>query len=112
MRCSRGLTGWGRLGSARKTIEKIDDSFVKPNLDKCYTSCYNEYECQFQNEWNDMWKNASRVVLEETSEKAERRRKAVELEELGWERSMDEALDDALAGTFPASDPVALAVLQ
>lgn len=59
-----------------------------------------------------MPKNTSRVVLEETSEKAERSQKRVELEELRRKRSMDEALDDALAGTFPASDPVALAVLR
>jgi hypothetical protein len=59
-----------------------------------------------------MLKNTSRVVLEETSEKAERSQKRVELEELRRKRSMDEALDDALAGTFPASDPVALAVLR
>jgi hypothetical protein len=59
-----------------------------------------------------MPENTSRVVLEETSEKAERSQKKVELEELRRKRSMDEALDDALAGTFPASDPVALAVLR
>lgn len=59
-----------------------------------------------------MPENTSRVVLEKTSEKAERNQKRVELEELGRKRSMDEALDDALAGTFPASDPVALAVLR
>jgi hypothetical protein len=59
-----------------------------------------------------MLENTSRVVLEETSEKAERSQKKVELEELRRKRSMDEALDDALAGTFPASDPVALAVLR
>ena len=59
-----------------------------------------------------MPENTNRIVLEETSEKAERSRKRAELEELRRKRSMDEALDDALAGTFPASDPVALAVLQ
>jgi hypothetical protein len=57
-----------------------------------------------------MPKNTSRVVLEETSEKAERSQKRVELEELRRKRSMDEALDDALAGTFPASDPVAISI--
>jgi hypothetical protein len=56
-----------------------------------------------------MLENPSRIVFEETSEKEERDRKRVELEERERRRSMDEALDDALAGTFPASDPVALA---
>ena len=58
-----------------------------------------------------MLKNASRVVSEETSAKAGRSQEEVELEEFQRKRSMDEALDEALAGTFPASDPVALAVL-
>ena len=59
-----------------------------------------------------MLKNVSRVVSEETSAKAGRSQKKVELEEFQRKRSMDEALDEALAETFPASDPVALAVLR
>jgi hypothetical protein len=50
-------------------------------------------------------------MAKETSVTITRGREGVELEELRRKRSLDEALDDALAGTFPASDPVALAVL-
>lgn len=64
------------------------------------------------NKWEDMLKNTDRVVSKETSAKAKDSREGVELEELQRKRGVDEALDDALAGTFPASDPVALAVLR
>jgi hypothetical protein len=55
--------------------------------------------------------NAGAIMAKETSVTITRGREGVELEELRRKRSLDEALDDALAGTFPASDPVALAVL-
>jgi hypothetical protein len=63
------------------------------------------------NKREDMLKNTYRVVSEETSAKAKDSWEGVELEELQRKRGVDRALDDALAGTFPASDPVALTVL-
>lgn len=50
------------------------------------------------------------AVAKEISATAARRREDVAVEESQRKQIVDEALDDALAGTFPASDPVALAV--
>ena len=56
--------------------------------------------------------DADRAVTEETLATGARRGKDGALEESQRKQSVDEALDDALAGTFPASDPIALAVLR
>jgi hypothetical protein len=56
--------------------------------------------------------NAGASVAKETSATVVRRPEGVALEESQRKQSVDEALDDALAGTFPASDPVALDVLR
>lgn len=59
-----------------------------------------------------MLENANPLLSGETPAKAGHRREKRELEELQRKRSVDAALDDALAETFPASDPVAVVVLS
>jgi hypothetical protein len=56
--------------------------------------------------------NAGAPLAKETSAAGARRREGVALEESQRKQSVDEALDDALAETFPASDPVALYALR
>jgi hypothetical protein len=56
--------------------------------------------------------SAGAPLAKESSATGARRRESVALEEPQREQSVDEALDDALAETFPASDPVALDVLR
>lgn len=56
--------------------------------------------------------NAGTSLAKETSATGARRREGVAFEESQRKQSLDQALDDALAGTFPASDPVALGVLR
>ena len=60
----------------------------------------------------DRTEHAGATVAKETSATVVRRREGVALEESQGKQSVDEALDEALAGTFPASDPVALDVLR
>ena len=60
----------------------------------------------------DRIKKARSIVAKETSAAVARRQEGVTLKESQRKQNVDEALDDALAGTFPASDPVALDVLR